>query len=93
MRITIVRYALDMAWLATSVDDRLIDDIDELVHQGFVDSRSEAVRVALNAFIDQHRRGRIGAEIVEAYRCLSQSEIEVGWADDASRRMIAEEPW
>ena len=82
-----------MAQLVTRVDDRLIEQIDELVEQGVVESRSEAVRFALTALIDRHRRHRIGAEIVEAYRRLPQTEGELGWADDATRRMITEEPW
>lgn len=75
------------------VDDRLAEQIDALVDEGAVASRSEAVRVALAALIDRHRRDRIGTEIVEAYRRVPQREADVGWADDATRRMIAEEPW
>ena len=87
------RYAFCMAQLVTRVDDRLVEQIDELVDQGVVASRSEAVRFALADLIDRHRRRRIGSEIVEAYRRLPQTEAELGWADDATRRMIAEEPW
>ena len=82
-----------MAQLVTRVDDTLVEQIDDLVEQGVVSSRSEAVRVALIGLIDRHRRRRIGAEIVEAYRRLPQSETEVGWADESTRRMIGEEPW
>lgn len=82
-----------MAQLVTRVDDRLIEQIDELVEQGVVESRSEAVRFALTAFIDRNRRRRIGAEIVDAYRRRPQTEAELGWSDHATRRMIAEEPW
>lgn len=82
-----------MAQLVTRVDDRVVEQLDELVHQGLVASRSEAVRLALAALIDGHRRHRIGLEMVEAYRRLPQSEAELGWADEATRRMIAEEPW
>lgn len=82
-----------MAQLVTRVGDHLVEQIDELVEQGLVASRSEAVRVALTALIDRHRRRRIGTEIVDAYRQLPQSEAELGWADEATRRMIAEEPW
>lgn len=82
-----------MAQLVTRVDDRLVEQIDELVRQGVVGSRSEAVRFALTTLIDRHRRHRIGAEIIEAYRRRPQIEAELGWSDDATRRMIAEEPW
>ncbi|CAN5245942.1 hypothetical protein BH24ACT1_BH24ACT1_02400 [soil metagenome] len=82
-----------MAQLVTRVNDRLVEQVDELVNQGIVESRSEAVRLALTTLIDRHRRDRVGAEIVEAYRRRPQTEAELGWSDDATRRMIAEEPW
>lgn len=82
-----------MAQLVTRVDDELAGAVDELVAAGVVESRSEAVRLGLEALIDRHRRAVIGARIVEGYRSTPQTEAEVGWADVASVRMIAEEPW
>lgn len=38
------------------------------------------------------RRRSIGAAIVEGYRRQPQTAQEVGWADEATHRMIAEEP-
>jgi hypothetical protein len=43
--------------------------------------------------VDRHRRRRIGEAIVEGYRRHPQTEEEIGWADEATVRMIAEEPW
>ena len=37
--------------------------------------------------------GRIGRSIVEGYTRTPQTESDVGWADDATRRMIADESW
>jgi Arc/MetJ-type ribon-helix-helix transcriptional regulator len=82
-----------MGQLVTRVDDSLIRRVDELVAAGAVASRSEAVRLGLERLVERFRRERIGAEIVEAYRRFPQTEAEVGWADEATRRMIAEEPW
>jgi Arc/MetJ-type ribon-helix-helix transcriptional regulator len=82
-----------MAQLVTRVDDALAAAIDELVEQGAVASRSEAVRVALERLVDAHRRRTEGAQIIAGYSRTPQSDSEVGWADDASARMIAEEPW
>ena len=82
-----------MAQLVTRVDDRLVDEIDELVAHGVVASRSEAVRLGLQALIERHRRFRTGQAIVEGYRRLPQTEADVGWVDEATRRMIADEPW
>lgn len=82
-----------MAQLVTRVDDELAAAVDELVAAGVVASRSEAVRLGLERLVDRHRRDRIGARIAEGYRALPQTEREIGWADESSIRMIAEEPW
>ena len=82
-----------MAQLVTRVDDSVVDALDELVASGVCVSRSEAVRVALDRFIDRHRRDQIGAQIVEGYRRIPQTEDEGGWSEAASRGMIADEPW
>jgi len=70
-----------------------VQEIDDLVAEGVVASRSDAVRLGLEALIDRQRRRRTAQAIVEGYRQLPQTEAEVGWADEATRRMIAEEPW
>jgi len=82
-----------MAQLVTRVDDDLAAAVDELVEEGAVASRSEAVRVGLHQLVDAHRRRREGAQIAAAYSATPQTDSEVGWADEASVRMIAEEPW
>ncbi|HEY4408771.1 MAG TPA: ribbon-helix-helix domain-containing protein [Acidimicrobiia bacterium] len=82
-----------MAQLVTRVDDRLVAAVDELVAAGVVASRSEAVRLGLERLVERCRRERIGAEIVAGYRRRPQSDDEVGWADEATRRMIADESW
>ncbi len=82
-----------MAQLVTRIDDELAAELDALVSEGVVESRSDAVRRALRALVDRHRRRRIGEAIVEGYRKQPQTEEEIGWADEATVRMIAEEPW
>ena len=82
-----------MAQLVTRVDDGLAAEVDGLVAAGVVASRSEAVRLGLERLVDRFRRDEIGARIADGYRSLPQSEAEVGWADESSARMIAEEPW
>lgn len=82
-----------MTQLVTRVDDDLAAAVDELVRSGVVASRSEAVRLGLQDLVDRHRRHQIGAQILEGYRAQPQSEEEVGWADEATVRMIADEPW
>ena len=82
-----------MAQLVTRVEDQLAAAVDELVDAGIVASRSEAVRLGLERFVDRCRRDAIGEEIVRGYRALPQDEAEVAWADESSVRMIAEESW
>lgn len=79
--------------LVTRVDDELVEQIDALVSEGVVDSRSDAVRRGLRALVDSHRRRRIVETTLAAYTAQPQTEDEVGWAYDATIRMIEEEPW
>ena len=82
-----------MAQFVTRIDDELAREVDRLVREGVVRSRSEAVRTGLEELIDRHRRRGIGEAIVAGYTRTPQSEDELGWSDDATRRMIADEPW
>lgn len=82
-----------MAQLVTRLDDELAAAVDELVAAGVVTNRSEAVRLGLERLVDRYRRDQIGMRIVDGYRSQPQTEAEVGWADEASIRMIADEPW
>ncbi len=82
-----------MAQMVTRVDDDLAAAVDELVAAGVVASRSEAVRLGLEGLVDRHRRAEIGARITKGYRSVPQTAAEVGWADESSVRMIADDPW
>lgn len=82
-----------MAQLVTRVEDDLAAAVDQLVAAGIVASRSEAVRLGLERLVDRCRRDEIGLRIAEGYRTRPQTDAEVGWADESSVRMIAEEPW
>jgi Arc/MetJ-type ribon-helix-helix transcriptional regulator len=82
-----------MTQLVTRVDQRLVALIDDLVRQGVVESRSDAVRQGLATLIDRHRRNWTAAAIVQGYQTRPQTEDELGWADQSTVRMIGEEPW
>lgn len=82
-----------MAQFVTRVEDSLASEVDRLVTDGVVASRSAAVRMGLEGLIDSHRRRRIGQSIVDGYLRYPQTDAEVGWADEATRRMIADESW
>ncbi len=82
-----------MIQLVTRVSDELAAGVDELVASGLASSRSDAVRSALERWIDSERRRRIGEAIVDGYKRIPQTEDELAWADRAAAAMIAEEPW
>jgi len=82
-----------MAQLVARLNDRLLAEVDALVADGVVASRSEAVRLALERLLDQHRRERIGAAIVDAYKREPQTDDELAGLDDATRALVKEEPW
>jgi Arc/MetJ-type ribon-helix-helix transcriptional regulator len=82
-----------MTQLVTRIDDDLAAAVDGLVAAGVVRSRSDAVRMGLKGLVDRYRRDHVGSRIVEGYRARPQEDREVGWADEATVRMIGEEPW
>jgi Arc/MetJ-type ribon-helix-helix transcriptional regulator len=87
------RYADRMVQVVTRMEDDLAAAVDELVAAGVVTSRSDAVRLGLRQLVDRYRREQIASSIVAGYRRQPQSDAEVGWADESTARMIADEPW
>jgi metal-responsive CopG/Arc/MetJ family transcriptional regulator len=82
-----------MTQVVTRLNDKLVADLDGLVAEGFVASRSEGVRVALEKLVDEQRRRRIGAEIVAGYERYPETDEELAQAEQATRVLIEEEPW
>ncbi|MFV1989035.1 MAG: ribbon-helix-helix domain-containing protein [Gemmatimonadota bacterium] len=82
-----------MAQLVTRIDADLASHVDELVAEGVFESRSDAVRRGLRALIDDHRRRQTAEAIIRGYADTPQTEEEVGWTDEATRRMISDDPW
>lgn len=82
-----------MAQLVTRLDDRLVAAVDELVDSGVVGNRSEAMRMGLERLVEEHRRLRIGAEIVAGYIRCPETDEELAQAEQATRALIEEEPW
>ncbi len=82
-----------MTQLVTRVDPELVDGIDELIAEGVVESRSDAVRQGLRTLIEQTRRRRTAAAIITGYTHQPQTDHEVAWADEATVQMITDEPW
>jgi Arc/MetJ-type ribon-helix-helix transcriptional regulator len=84
-----------MTQFVTRLDPDLAGAVDALVEAGVVESRSDAVRRALEALVDRHRRAAIAQSIVDGYSRIPQLEDgdDVTWPDAATIAMIGEESW
>ncbi len=87
------RYAKCVTQFVTRVDAKLAEAVDALVSAGVVRSRSEAVRMGLLAVVERHRRQSIGDRIARGYSERPQTDEELAGLDEATRSLIAEEPW
>ena len=82
-----------MTQLVARIDNDLAKGIDQLIVEGVVQSRSDAVRKGMQALIEQTRRRHTADEIIAGDTDHPQTEDEVAWADQATIQMIADEPW
>ncbi len=82
-----------MSQLVTRLNAELLAEVDNLVAEGVVASRSDAVRAGLLELVDQHRRRSIGHRIVDGYRQTPQTDDEVAGLDEATSALVFEEPW
>ncbi len=86
-------YADCIAQIVTRVDDQLMAQLDATVASGEAESRSDAVRRALEAMIDERRRRLVGEAIAEGYRRVPETDEELRRADENARALVAEKPW
>jgi len=82
-----------MSQVVTRLNDELLAEVDKLVAEGVVGSRSDAVRMGLLGLVDQHWRRSVGRRIVDAYRQQPQTRDELGGLDEATKALVLEEPW
>ena len=82
-----------MAQLVTRLDDDLLADVDKLVADGVVASRSDAVRAGLSALVEEQRRRAIGQRMVDAYSVEPQTAEELAGLNEATAALVLEEPW
>ena len=79
--------------IAVRIPEALADALDSGVARGFADSRAEAVRRAIELWLDQSERAEVGRAIAESYRRTPQDDDLVASATVAALASIAEEPW
>jgi len=82
-----------MAQLVTRLDDHLLAEVDDLVSEGVAATRSDAVRLGLEALVERHRREQTGQAIIDAYRRQPQDDEELAGLDQSTRALVEEEPW
>ena len=83
-----------MAQLVARLDDQMMAEVDGLVADGVVGSRTEAVPRGLEHLVDQHQRQRrVQTTIVDAHRAPAAGPDELAGLDAATRALVDEEPW
>jgi Arc/MetJ-type ribon-helix-helix transcriptional regulator len=82
-----------MTQLVARVDDSLVAAIDDLVAAGAVASRSDAMRIGLEALVNKHRKHVEAERVAEAYKRHPQTAEELAGVDAGTRALIEEEPW
>jgi len=79
--------------LAARFEDEEVARVDALVQSGRFGSRADALRHAVQVYLETERRRLIGDAIAEGYRQIPQNDEEIAGAEVSARAMIAEEPW
>ena len=82
-----------MAQLVTRLSDDLLAEVDSLIADGILESRSDAVRAGLQALVERRRRELVGRRIAEGYERAPQDEDELAGLDEATTGLVLEEPW
>ena len=82
-----------MTQVVARLEDSLVAQVDALVADGVVASRSEAVRLGLERLVDRQRREQIARRIVEAYQREPQTHEELAGLEASTRALIHEDPW
>ena len=78
--------------LAIRVDDEVAKSLDLLVPERFP-NRTEAIRAALDEFLDRQRRLEIGRKIVAGYERIPPSEMSEAVAFSARRTAEQLDEW
>jgi Arc/MetJ-type ribon-helix-helix transcriptional regulator len=79
--------------IAVKLPGQLVDEIDRLVAGGAFDSRSQAVRSALEAIVAAKRREEIDRQYRDAMARLPETNEEIAEATRLGFDAIVEEPW
>jgi Arc/MetJ-type ribon-helix-helix transcriptional regulator len=79
--------------IPTRFSDEELAIIDELVAEGFGESRSAVIRRGVHHLADSVRRARVGAAIADSYRSLPQTSDDDDLAMASAIALTEAEPW
>ena len=79
--------------IAVRIPDRLAEALDQVVRDEGFPSKAEAIRTAIETFVDSVTRRRVGELIAQGYRTTPQTPAEIKVARQSAIRSINEEPW
>ena len=79
--------------IAVKLPNRLVSDLDRLVGDGSFESRSHAVRYALEGLVRADRRRVIDEAFARGFADRPESDEELADATRLAIESIEEEPW
>ena len=79
--------------IAVKLADDLVVALDQLVHEGRFDSRSDAVRQGLERVVRDARADAIDRAFAEGFRRVPERPEELAEAERLALQSIADEPW
>jgi Arc/MetJ-type ribon-helix-helix transcriptional regulator len=79
--------------IAVKLPDAVLADLDRLVERGAFESRSDAVRHAVDALMRGEARRRIDDAFAEGFRRMPDREDELADATRLALDAIHDEPW
>lgn len=82
-----------MTQIVTRISDELATEVDRLIEQGVIESRSDAVRRGLYSLVDAYRRAETGRAIVAGYERTPPDPELAGWAQASAEALIEAESW
>jgi len=79
--------------IAIRLENSLLDQVDDLVSAGAMDSRAEVMRTALSLLLDQREQERIDRLIIAGYTSVPSTPAEDAAAEASLKAAILDEPW
>lgn len=79
--------------IAVRLPEPLLAVLDDLVARGQYESRAAAVRAGIELVVELDRRRLTDEAIINAYRRVPPTELELLAAVESMRSAIDEEPW